>query len=186
MKKKLSKSMSNRPNSSEISLQDLMDDLKYVQKLRDGRIMILKFHLYLEHFINEIAKEKGVVSRNIIDKSKTLSNQKVIDNEIHKLLKLINKIRNKLVHTLKPNGHQLDQWIKNFKPKLSVSDPEFTKALNIPDVFGRIQLYSVPAIANLYTILKQIRKEEIKEDMRMILKDNGKEYIWMFELSKRK
>lgn len=157
--------------NKEITPKELFEDLNYFQSLKDARLLILFLHLYTEHFINEISKEKRIKKPNIKEKAKELSAKGVIDKELVDIVDLIYDLRNQLVHNLRPDQKLLERWIEDFKPTINLSREDgedvFSKAINSTNAWGKIQIYTIPAIVNLFKKLREIQKRELDYDIQL-------------------
>jgi hypothetical protein len=171
--------------SEEITPKELFEDVNYLQGLKDPRLLILFLHLYTEHFINQIARDKGVKIAGIMGKTKELVSKNIIDSNLLGLVDLINDLRNKLIHNLRPDQKVIERRINDFEA------PFTPLRADAPIVFGeikkfgiweKIQIYSIPVVINLFKKLKELRKEKIDYDI--ILEWNTTLNVWGFKYEK--
>jgi len=170
----------------ELTPKELVDDLNYIRDIKDGRLWTLFLHLYIEHFINKIAEEKRIKQPSAVKKAKVLLEQSIINHSCFDSIDLINDIRNKLIHNLRPDVKMLERWIENFKPDIKDADPKLIAAYNDSEPWVKLQIFCVPVIVYLYKILKAIRKEDVDYDMNIGLQyKEDKNHIWTFSLLKK-
>ena len=171
--------------SEEITPKELFEDVKYLQNLKDPRLLVLFLHLYTEHFINQIAKEKRIKLVGIMKKTRELVSKKVIDSDIFGIIELINDLRNQLIHNLRPDQKLLERWIENFEAPFNPAREDAPIALAEIKKFGiweKIQIYSIPVVINLFKKLKELRNEKIDYDI--VLEWNTALNIWGFKYIK--
>lgn len=165
--------------TSKITIKDLKNDLLRCQKLGEPRLLILFLDLYMEHFIHALygkVEDKHIsLARRIL--KNFLKHEKIVSvktkaknlaewNELNKepelnrgcleVYLLIHKLRNELVHHLRPNTEKVEKWINNHEPIMD--DPRglvtkfFEKKANPWD---KIQIYAFPAITHFYQRLEE-------------------------------
>jgi len=174
---------------TEINPEQLMKDLLYAQQLKDARILILFLHLYTEHFINLLCREKRITCRTYREKLQKLSEMNVILKEVVGIVELVYDLRIELVHNLRPESKLLERWIREHKPPIiyeSAISPssiaEFNSAIENANPISKIQLLAIPAIVYLYKTLKMVRNEEIDYDMQIHLTNA---YAFTFEFLRK-
>jgi len=94
---------------------DIMD--KFVEEINNSsksqRAQIAICHIYLEHFLMRLIEESHPDSDTLLeqtyllDKVKILYAMGIINNKILHDLKIINEIRNHLIHNLDPNQEKI-------------------------------------------------------------------------------
>jgi len=171
--------------SEEITPKELFEDINYIQGLKDPRLLVLILHLYMEHFINEIAKEKRIKLPGIMKKTEELTTRKIVDKELIKIVDLVNDLRNKLVHDLRPDQKLIERWVEDFEVPFTPLREDAPMALNEIKKFGvweKTQIYSIPVVINLFKKLKELRKEKLDYDI--VLEWNTKLNIWGFKYDK--
>jgi hypothetical protein len=130
--------------------------------------MILYLDLYVEHFINELAKHNKIKSISIKDKAKDLIASGVIEKKYADVIVLLCDIRNRMIHDLRPDFPLLEKWIYEFVPAIDMDDA-FSKAFAKLTPWSRVQLYAIPTIFYLFKKARQIKKEAVKHDIRIRL-----------------
>ena len=169
----------------EITPKEFFEDVNYLQNLKDPRLLILFLHLYSEHFINQIAKEKRIKLAGIMKKTEELVLKKVIDPDVLGIIDLINDLRNQLIHNLRPDQKLLERWIENFeapfKPTREDAQIAFSEIMKF-GIWEKIQIYSIPVVINLFKKLKELRNEKIDYDI--VLEWNTALNIWGFKYVK--
>ena len=167
---------------NEITIKDLADDLIYCQNLKDRRLLILFLDLYMENFVHALYKKVESKHHSLISKlnffkrkeiasTKTKAKNLAAWNELNKDPKLnksclevyllLHKLRNELIHHLKPNVEIAERWINNHEPTmndLSGLIAKFLKKKASP--WDKIQLYAFPVITDFYHRLAEARDEE--------------------------
>ena len=98
------------PEKSKVLSTNYFKDLFAIE---DTRTLILIIHLYLEHIINAIIKEKFVNYKEILDfrfyqKVKILRAADIITDNISNDILYINSIRNKFAHNLNYDASLID------------------------------------------------------------------------------
>jgi len=169
---------------NEVKPEELLNDLNHFQNLKDLRLLILILHLYSEHFIQELSREKRIKLASVIDKSKKLAEIKIINDEHVKVIELIYDARNELMHHLHPDFKLIERWILDFRPIIKTDNKQLLEALEKTNAWGRIQLYAIPVIFTLFRTLKEIKKEPIEHDMIIELKPDNKFYFKLFKIEK--
>jgi hypothetical protein len=171
--------------NDEITPKEFFVDLNYLQRLKDTRLLILFLHLYTEHFVNEISKEKRVKIKGLMKKVELLVSMKVIDSKLVEIIDLINDLRNQLIHNLKPDQKLLERWIEDFEAPFTPLREDAPIVFDEIKKFGiweKIQIYSIPVVINLFKKLKELRKEKIDYDI--VLEWNTALNIWGFKYEK--
>lgn len=172
---------------SEISPQELLEDLQYFESLtpKDGRVLILLLELHLEHFIHKLAKEKQIKKEKFLDKVDELNEQGIIQSDWCTVIRVVYKIRNRIVHNLRPNVDELEQLINEIEPTIEDAKPEFKEALSKSTAWSKIQLYTIPVIIHLYKTLMQVQNKEVEYKMILKLTEKNDTFYWGFELLKK-
>ena len=171
--------------NEEITPKELFEDIKYIQELKDPRLLVLFLHLYIEHFINQVSREKRIKAAGIMKKTEELSSRKIIDKDLASIVDLINDLRNQLIHNLRPDQKLLERWINDFEAPFKPAREDAPIVLSEIKKFGiweKIQIYSIPVVINLFKKLKELRNEKLDYDI--VLAWNSKEDIWWFKYEK--
>jgi len=106
---------------------DIMD--KFVEEINNAsksqRAQIAVCHIYLEHFLMRLIEESHPDSDTLLertyllDKAKILYAMGIINDKILNDLKIINEVRNQLIHNLDPNQEQIKEKCKKlFFPEI--------------------------------------------------------------------
>ncbi|MFC1741755.1 hypothetical protein ACFL3V_04440 [Nanoarchaeota archaeon] len=165
----------------EISPEELMNDLLYAQKLKDGRLFALLIHLHTEYFVNQLCKVKSIKEPNIPNKARRLHEEKVLGLPYYQAVLLINDIRNKLVHRLRPDLAEIEDMINNERMEMQADDPILLEALNTSTAWAKLNLIAVPLIFALYKKLKELKNEPLEQNMHIELQPS---YNWRFVFKK--
>lgn len=162
---------------TEITPEQLLNDMRYAQKLEDSRLIILFLHLHIEYFIRKLCKEKRILGRRPIkEQAKLLTETGVVEKPILGIIELVCDLRNELIHNLLPDLAQIERWIKDFNPadiKFDASpiltEEKIKEIVASTPPLSRLQLYTIPIIVQLYRRLKEVRNEEIDFDIQIYL-----------------
>ena len=161
--------------TEEISPENIVSDLTYAQELKDTRLLILFLHLYVEHFIKQLSKEKRVKEGSLRKNARKLQEIGVFDKDVLNVIELVYDLRNELIHYLKPDYTLLERWIKEFIIPFEYEPHKYNEIQNLAKIIEssgsiiKIQIIGIPVIFNLYKKLKEIRKEEIEYEMELKL-----------------
>lgn len=149
------------------TITNLIEELEKIQVLEDKRLGVLILYLYAEHYsIKLIKKHKVSNSFDFVCScgKKTGSRSLALEERIDKLIdlhilksedalpfKLLNLIRNRLIHDLSPNIQKIEEWIKEYSPATST---EYLKnLLNKENSWIKFYISLVAATANMYHVL---------------------------------
>jgi hypothetical protein len=163
------------------TIQDLAAELSSLQNTEDKVFPLLKSFLYSEHFAAKLCKENNIDTTHTfvcnkcgnVTGSKQLSlngmissliDKNILDQDSLEIFKLLNEIRNKLIHNISPNTDEIIQWIGTFRPP---ANDAIQQIINKANVWLRFYLCLIPAIANLYSKTKEahIRLDSIEHNI---------------------
>ncbi len=183
----------------EPSLESLINNFNYINNLKIPRLTVLNLQLYAEHYVNELISTE--VSLNAIDevklylsfpqKLRIIKKMKIIDDTQLKILELLNKIRDSLVHELVLDEGKLKKRIKSSKldfvygwSYLNKEQKRVGKIIDLKKIYKKIddsisQLFVsvILIIGILYNKLKEIKKQEINQFIDIILIEKNKPQI---------
>jgi len=183
----------------EPSLENLINNFNYINNLKIPRLTVLNLQLYAEHYVNELISTE--VSLNAIDevklylsfpqKLRIIKKMKIIDDTQLKILELLNKIRDSLVHELVLDEGKLKKRIKSSKldfvygwSYLNKEQKRVGKIIDLKKIYKKIddsisQLFVsvILIIGILYNKLKEIKKQEINQFIDIILIEKNKPQI---------
>ncbi len=183
----------------EPSLENLINNFNYINNLKIPRLTVLNLQLYAEHYVNELISTE--VSLNAIDevklylsfpqKLRIIKKMKIIDDTQLKILELLNKIRDSLVHELILDEGKLKKRIKSSKldfvygwSYLNKEQKRVGKIIDLKKIYKKIddsisQLFVsvILIIGILYNKLKEIKKQEINQFIDIILIEKNKPQI---------
>lgn len=192
--------------NKEPSLESLINNFNYINNLKIPRLTILNLQLYVEHYVNELISTE--VSLNAIDeiklylsfpqKLRIIKKMKVIDDTQLKILELLNKIRDNLVHELVLDEEKIKKRIKSSKldfvygwSYINKEQKRIGKIIDLKKIYKRIddnisQLFIsvILIIGIIYNKLKEIRKQEINQfiDLNLIEKNKPQVQISVLKL----
>lgn len=183
----------------EPSLENLINNFNYINNLKIPRLTVLNLQLYAEHYVNELISTE--VSLNAIDevklylsfpqKLRIIKKMKIIDDTQLKILELLNKIRDSLVHELVLDEGKLKKRIKSSKldfvygwSYLNKEQKRIGRIIDLKKIYKKIddsisQLFVsvILIIGILYNKLKEIKKQEINQFIDIILIEKNKPQI---------
>lgn len=150
------------------TITNLIEALEKIQGFEDRRLSVLFLFLYAEHFSIELIKKGGIPNSNFYTcescGNKTGPRPLTLDERIEKLIiakilksedappfKLLNRVRNRLIHDLSPNNQEIEKWILEYSPAASTKALE--DLLNNQNPWIKFYVCLVAAIANIYYIL---------------------------------
>lgn len=162
--------------------EKLIRDLsKSIKESTDKRLHILLLHLYAEHYINLLCKNNHIsVSKSCSccsdcsdkrqlsfnEKIESLIKEEILDENLLKPFKLLNQIRNKMVHYISPDNKKIKKWILEFSPDTS---KEVLYLFTAPS--EKFLISVIAAIAHVY---KKISNENI--DIAIIKDEDTKKW----------
>jgi hypothetical protein len=149
------------------TIKDLIEELEKIQKYEDNRLGVLILFLYAEYYSVELIKKHklsnnfdficscgektGTRSLNIEERIRKLIEIKVLKEEDHPPFKLLNDVRNRLIHDISPDNSKIEGWIREYAPAAST---EYLKnLLNEQSYWIKFYLNLVAATANIYHLL---------------------------------
>lgn len=149
------------------TVDELIKELEKIQKYEDNRLSVLILFLYAEHYSIELLKKYklsnsfdficscGLKTRtrslSIEERIKKLIEAKILKEEDYDPFKLLNDIRNRLVHDISPDNSKIEGWIKEYQPAAST---EYLKnLLNEQSYWIKFYLSLVAATANIYHLI---------------------------------
>jgi uncharacterized protein YutE (UPF0331/DUF86 family) len=149
--------------STNKTIHDLVTELETYQNAKDKILPLLKSFLYSEHYATQLCEENSLETTftytcndqitgkrplSLPEKISKLIENNVLCQESYEIFKLLNDIRNKLVHVISPDTQEIMNWIGDFNPP---TNKELLKLLNSANTWLRFYLCLIPAIANLYS-----------------------------------
>ncbi|MDD2445132.1 MAG: hypothetical protein PHX15_01920 [Candidatus Nanoarchaeia archaeon] len=185
--------------NKEPSLESLINNFNYINNLKIPRLTILNLQLYVEHYVNELISTE--VSLNAIDeiklylsfpqKLRIIKKMKVIDDTQLKILELLNKIRDNLVHELVLDEEKIKKRIKSSKldfvygwSYINKEQKRIGKIIDLKKIYKKIddnisQLFIsvILIIGIIYNKLREIKKQEINQFIDLNLIENNKSQI---------
>lgn len=185
--------------NKEPSLESLINNFNYINNLKIPRLTILNLQLYVEHYVNELISTE--VSLNAIDeiklylsfpqKLRIIKKMKVIDDTQLKILELLNKIRDNLVHELVLDEEKIKKKIKSSKldfvygwSYINKEQKRIGKIIDLKKIYKKIddnisQLFIsvILIIGIIYNKLREIKKQEINQFIDLNLIENNKSQI---------
>jgi len=192
--------------NKEPSLESLINNFNYINNLKIPRLTILNLQLYVEHYVNELISTE--VSLNAIDeiklylsfpqKLRIIKKMKVIDDTQLKILELLNKIRDNLVHELVLDEEKIKKRIKSSKldfvygwSYINKEQKRIGKIIDLKKIYKKIddnisQLFIsvILIIGIIYNKLKEIKKQEINQfiDLKLIEKNKSQIQISVLKI----
>jgi hypothetical protein len=185
--------------NKEPSLESLINNFNYINNLKIPRLTILNLQLYVEHYVNELISTE--VSLNAIEeiklylsfpqKLRIIKKMKVIDDTQLKILELLNKIRDNLVHELVLDEEKIKKRIKSSKldfvygwSYINKEQKRIGKIIDLKKIYKKIddnisQLFIsvILIIGIIYNKLREIKKQEINQFIDLNLIENNKSQI---------
>lgn len=185
--------------NKEPSLESLINNFNYINNLKIPRLTILNLQLYVEHYVNELISTE--VSLNAIDeiklylsfpqKLRIIKKMKVIDDTQLKILELLNKIRDNLVHELVLDEEKIKKKIKSSKldfvygwSYINKEQKRIGKIIDLKKIYKKVddnisQLFIsvILIIGIIYNKLREIKKQEINQFIDLNLIENNKSQI---------
>ena len=165
-----------------VDLKSFIKDINYVGKIKDTRYNILVLQLYVEHFMNEIISLKsGDFSKEVIRerltipiKSKMLLDWKIIGKEEKKIIDVLAKTRNDMVHNLVLDMEKLEKKLKstNFE-FIKDKNGKPLKLFKNLNPLGRLQSSSAIIISYLYQRLEILKGNKINQKVMLEIKKEG-------------
>ena len=173
--------------NKEPSLESLINNFNYINNLKIPRLTILNLQLYVEHYVNELISTE--VSLNAIDeiklylsfpqKLRIIKKMKVIDDTQLKILELLNKIRDNLVHELVLDEEKIKKRIKSSKldfvygwSYINKEQKRIGKIIDLKKIYKKVddnisQLFIsvILIIGIIYPKLREIKKQEINHGL---------------------
>ena len=169
----------------KIDLKRFYKDFDYSNKMGDERHRILTLHLYLEHFINELVKNKsGDFPEKVIQESLTipvkcqiLFDWNIITKEQRKIIEILAKTRNDMIHNLVIDTDKLGK-------RLKTTDFEFIKDENGKKVkvfeylapYSQLISASAVIISILYAQLEKMKGNGVKQFIQLKIEKQGDKY----------
>lgn len=151
----------------------------------DGRVMILYFQLYMEHYILAISKIKNIEGTPK-EKAKKLHELYVIPGDIYQVVKLTFKLRDKLVHKLLIDKEFVLKKLKDIKVPIKTDDKDVKEYFQKIDTWQAYHTTCTMIICTLYDILCSLLEIKPKFKIRpSIFIDKDKVRIQM-DLLERK
>jgi len=173
--------------SNIITPKELFNDIVYVNKKDDTRLMILYLYLYIEYYahklygearklhrlkdeklslfkklINYLCRKKVWKMASLKTKIKKLIEYEIVDDMYLGAFTLINNLRQELIHNLTIDTKKLESWINGHDPPVEGKNKESIKQiLNSISSWDRIQIFVIPAIIHFYQKLKEARNEKV-------------------------
>jgi uncharacterized protein YutE (UPF0331/DUF86 family) len=103
--------------------------LKELLSLKDARYKVLMYQLYIEHYVNElvcldaneILHETLHTQLSFPQKIKILESKKIINSEQANVLKVINSVRNKMVHCLTISPRDIEKMLESTKLSFKIT-----------------------------------------------------------------
>ncbi len=184
-------------NLKEPTLTNLINSFNTINKLKIPRMSILNLQLYAEHYVNEIVGfEVGNNAKNEIrtylsfpQKLRILKKMKILDEKQIKILELLNKIRDEMVHELILNSESISKKLKYAKfdfvygwTILNKNKQKVGKIIDLKKIYKKIddkfkQLFTsiILIIGILHNKLKLLEKEGVSEFIDINIIENKNE-----------
>ncbi len=110
-------------NPEEPTLTNLINNFNAIKKIKMPRLTILNLQLYAEHYVNEIidfevgdnAREEIRTHLSFPQKLRILKKMKILEEKQIKILELLNRIRDEMVHELVVNPDKITAKLKYTK-----------------------------------------------------------------------
>ncbi len=165
--------------STKKTIHDLVAELETYQNAEDKILPLLKSFLYSEHYATRLCEENNIETTftfkcndqitgrrplSLPEKIRKLIDSNITSQDSYEIFKLLNDIRNKLVHVISPDTQEIMRWIGDFDPP---TNQELLKLLNTTNTWLRFYLCLIPAIADLYSKTKgaHIKLESIEHNI---------------------
>jgi hypothetical protein len=182
--------------NNEPDLKELVNSFVIINRLNIPRLNILNLQLYVEHYVNEIvATQIGTPAQEEVKKYITfpqklriLKNMKILDEKQLKILEILNKIRDEMVHELVLNPESIDTKLKFIKFDF-VYGWAFTnkegevvkKIIELKKIFKKIDnnlqklsISTIIIIGLLYNAYKKMKNEEVSQFVDIIFDEHQK------------
>lgn len=177
----------------EPDLKDLLNNCVVISRLNIPRLSILNLQLYVEHYVNEIvltqigdaAKDEVKKYITFPQKLRVLKNMNIIDEKQVKILEVLNKIRDEIVHELVFEPETIEAKLKFTKfdfvygwAYIDSKGEKVNKIIDLKNVFKkidnnfrRLSISTVLIIGILYNQCKNIKNEKVNQFIDMIVDD---------------
>lgn len=179
----------------KITLEDIIKNFNYINSLKIPRLTILNLQLYVEHYVNELIKNE--ISDNAIDevklylsfpqKLRIIKKMNIIDDTQIKILELLNKIRDNLVHELVLDEDKIKKRIKSSRLDFVYGWSHIKKGKRIGKLIDLKKVYKktnnkishlfvsvILIVGILYNKNKELNNQNITEFIDLNLTQNNK------------
>jgi hypothetical protein len=183
-------SQEKKPN-----LKDLINDFIAIKKLNIPRLNILNLQLYAEHYvneiiltqINEIAREEVKKYISFPQKLRILKKMKILDEKQLKILEILNKIRDEMVHELVLENASIEAKLKYTKfdfiygwGYINKDKKRINKIFDLNKIYKKVDnnfdklfISSVLIIGILYNNYKILNQENVKQFIDIVYDKNS-------------
>lgn len=168
-----------------VDLKRFLHDLNSIKKSNEPRLEILMIQLYMEHFLNEIINYKsGELPENVIRenlsipaKTSIVERWGIINNDHKKVIDVLAKTRNDLIHNLLINFKKIEQRLKSVNFDFIRNDKgKRVKLLSRLKPYNRLTFSSILIIGILYHKLLNLRGETCLQSFNLELEKNADDW----------
>ncbi len=175
----------DKANTEKIDLKRFYTDFDYSSKINDERHRILTLQLYMEHFINELVKFKSgefpekVIQENLTIpvKCQILLDWGVITKEQRKIIEILAKTRNDMIHNLIIDTGKLERRLKTTDFEFIKSDKgKKAKVFEYLAPYSQLISASAIIISILYAQLEKMRGNNVEQFIQLKIEKQGDKY----------
>ncbi len=182
-------------NSKQPDLKDLIENFININKLKIPRLNILNLQLYAEHYVNEIistqvkdsVKEELRKYITFPQKLRILKKMNVLDEKQIKILEVLNKIRDEIVHELIFDEESINNKLKYTKfdfvygwGYVDSNGKNISKITDLKKIYKKIDnnlhkffISSTLIIGILYNHFRKMKNENVNQFIDIILKNDS-------------
>ncbi len=177
-----------------VDLKKLLDDLNSIKDTGEPRLEILIIQLYMEHFLNEIIHYKSgnlpddIIKENLAIPVKTGIIRKwgIINNDHKKVIDVLARTRNDLVHNLLVDFKKIEKRLKSANFDFIRNDKgKRVKLLSRLRPYNRLTFASIMIIGILYHKLLSLKGRPCLQSLNLELENKNNEWKSRIKLIER-